>query len=77
MQIQSGRAFSFFERRLASAAQNASIQASDRALHHVAQGAYFWMGSAWKRSFLRFIFAARLIALDIAASSRLVPQLGI
>jgi hypothetical protein len=39
MQIQSGRAFSFFEGRLASVAQNASIQASDRALHHVAQGA--------------------------------------
>jgi len=28
----------------------ASIQASDRALHHVADGAWFWMGSAWKRS---------------------------
>ena len=50
VQSQSSRAFSFFKRRLASAAQHASIQASDRALHHVADGAWFWMGSAWKRS---------------------------
>jgi hypothetical protein len=41
----SGRAFSFFEGRLASAAQNASIQASDRALIMLPRARNF----AWQR----------------------------
>jgi hypothetical protein len=42
-------------------------------------GRIILMGSAWKRSFVRFIFAARFIAFDIAgifATGTAVRHLG-